>query len=190
MRPDPFTQGLALAVLMLSSGALLAQSPTNFGEREPSVEEIVEQLKADTSSPTLDETTRALRPGAASQSTPPPPTAPATAAISMQVQFDFGSDQVSAGSRQALDNLAQAMQAAELANRQFTVVGHTDAVGSVEVNQSLSERRANAVKRYLEGKGVPASRMAATGRGKSELLDTANPEAAANRRVEIQASGG
>lgn len=178
-------------LLFAFAGAALAQSQTNYGDRVPTPEEIIEQLKADTSSTTADEATRALRPGAATQAVPAAAAAPAQpASISMQVRFDFGSDVVSAASRSSLDNLAQAMKSAELANRSFTVIGHTDAVGSYEVNQALSERRAAAVKRYLESQGVPAARMSAAGRGKTQLLNSADPNAAENRRVEIQASGG
>lgn len=180
-----------IPLLFAFAGVALAQSQTNYGERVPTPEEIIEQLKADTSSTTGDEATRALRPGAATQAVPAAAAAPAQpASISMQVRFDFGSDVVSAASRSSLDNLAQAMKSAELANRSFTVIGHTDAVGSHEVNQALSERRAAAVKRYLESQGVPASRMTAAGRGKTQLLNTSDPNAAENRRVEIQASGG
>ncbi len=39
------------------------------------------------------------------------------------------------------------------------VRGHTDAIGSEEYNQALSERRAKSVIRYLTGLGVPGNRM-------------------------------
>ena len=37
--------------------------------------------------------------------------------------------------------------------------GHTDSVGSDNDNLSLSERRANSVKTYLAGRGIPSNRM-------------------------------
>ena len=47
-----------------------------------------------------------------------------------------------------------------------------------------------AVRRYLTDNGVAASRLKATGKGESQLLNSDDPNAAENRRVEIQATGG
>src|SRR5690606_35516976 len=70
------------------------------------------------------------------------------------------------------------------------IVGHTDSTGSEAYNQALSERRAEAVARCLEGRGVDASRLRAEGWGESEPRDT-NATAAGrqlNRRVEVYVS--
>ena len=67
------------------------------------------------------------------------------------------------------------------------VDGYTDAIGSVPYNQRLSERRANAVKEYLQRHGVSATRMTGRGFGKSNPVatnDTAEGRAQ-NRRVEL-----
>ena len=48
------------------------------------------------------------------------------------------------------------------------ITGHTDRIGTVQYNQDLSERRANAVKAYLEKQGIDTRRMSASGKGKSE----------------------
>lgn len=67
----------------------------------------------------------------------------------------------------------------------ISIVGHTDAVGSDEYNQSLSERRANAVREYLVFLGVPSSRIFTQGMGKRYPVasnDTAEGRQA-NRRV-------
>ena len=50
------------------------------------------------------------------------------------------------------------------------IVGHTDTVGSPRYNQRLSECRANAAATNLEGKGVPAGAIHASGVGKTDLL--------------------
>ena len=82
----------------------------------------------------------------------------------------------------------------------ITVVGHADPIGSAKYNQALSERRAAAVKKYLEGKGVDGSRISTSGKGESELVvkyqDCAGKRKKAlikcfepNRRVVIDAAG-
>jgi outer membrane protein OmpA-like peptidoglycan-associated protein len=183
---------VACAVAMIKPA--MAQSG-NFGSETPSVNQIIDQLKVDGGDDaTAGVRTRALRPGAASQATAMPeasaPAAPAApAAISMQVQFAFGSDQIAEPSRKSIDNLASALSSDELKGRTFTVAGHTDGVGSADYNLRLSQRRAASVKSYLVEHGVAAARLKAIGKGMSELLNANDPRAAENRRVEIIASG-
>jgi OOP family OmpA-OmpF porin len=50
----------------------------------------------------------------------------------------------------------------------IVVTGHTDRIGKDAYNQALSERRAEAVRDYLVGKGVDSSRVQAVGRGEAE----------------------
>ncbi len=67
------------------------------------------------------------------------------------------------------------------------IVGYTDSTGSLQLNQDLSNRRARSVAAYLEGNGVPASRISSYGAGPSQPIasnDTASGRAL-NRRVEI-----
>lgn len=68
------------------------------------------------------------------------------------------------------------------------VVGYTDNVGSVALNNALSLRRAQAAKQWLVNKGISASRLSTVGRGMKDPIDTnATPEGRANnRRVEFQ----
>jgi hypothetical protein len=67
------------------------------------------------------------------------------------------------------------------------VGGHTDSVGSDEHNMNLSQRRAEAVRAYLIGKGVAADRLIAKGHGESQpAADNATDEGRfKNRRVEL-----
>lgn len=69
----------------------------------------------------------------------------------------------------------------------FSIEGHTDNQGGKGVNQPLSERRAEAVKSWLEGKGIDASRLETAGYGDAKPLDSnKTPEGRANnRRVEF-----
>lgn len=67
------------------------------------------------------------------------------------------------------------------------VEGHTDSVGGEQYNMQLSQRRADAVKGYLQSHGVASTRLAAVGKGKG-LPVASNQNAAGrqqNRRVEI-----
>lgn len=67
------------------------------------------------------------------------------------------------------------------------VVGHTDSDGAASYNQSLSERRANAVGDVLMNGGVPSSRINAFGRGEDQPVasNLTSEGKAQNRRVEI-----
>ena len=75
-----------------------------------------------------------------------------------------------------------------------TITGYTDRLGSDEYNVELSQRRANAVKSYLVGKGVAADRLIAVGKGKVDPIvhcDNSDRSALikcleANRRVVIE----
>jgi outer membrane protein OmpA-like peptidoglycan-associated protein len=71
------------------------------------------------------------------------------------------------------------------------VEGHTDSTGSDELNQTLSEQRAGAVRSYLVQQGLSADAIAAQGLGKTTPV--ADNETAAgrqkNRRVELSVSG-
>lgn len=177
---------LALIGLLAASGAVCAQS-NNFGKEQPSADAIIEQLRGKPAEEgVIDKgATRALRPGAAAAvaTQPAPP-----ASISMQIQFAFNSSRIEGGSLQTMENLAAALASPQLADRSFTIVGHTDGVGSAAYNQRLSQQRANSVRSFLSARGVDASRLKTEGKGFSNLLNPGNPAADENRRVEIVAS--
>ena len=64
--------------------------------------------------------------------------------------------------------------------------GHTDAKGSDDYNQKLSERRAEAVKKYLVEKlKLSPDNLTTAGYGRRDLKNKDNPFAAENRRVQI-----
>ena len=72
-------------------------------------------------------------------------------------------------------------------NSKVEVIGHTDNTGTAAYNQDLSQRRAVSVTNVLLSGGVPASRVAAFGRGEDQPIATNLSEEgrAQNRRVEI-----
>ena len=104
----------------------------------------------------------------------------------MRIQFEFGSAQLTDSARTVLDELGAALQSNELSTFEFSLVGHTDTVGSDAVNLELSKARAQAVKEYLISKfNISAERLQADGVGKSDLADPDNPTSGLNRRVVI-----
>ena len=69
----------------------------------------------------------------------------------------------------------------------IVVTGHTDTVGSADSNDRLSMQRAERVKAFLMGIGIPPDRIQTAGRGERELLvpSADNIDEPRNRRVEI-----
>ncbi|KRW62647.1 OmpA family protein [Pseudomonas sp. TTU2014-080ASC] len=69
----------------------------------------------------------------------------------------------------------------------INIVGHTDSTGSQQLNQDLSNRRAQSVASYLTANGVDASRISAYGAGPSQPIASNDTQQgrAQNRRVEI-----
>ena len=92
-------------------------------------------------------------------------------------------------SEQAMSDLANFL----LENRTVTIriTGHTDAVGTDEANQILSEGRANAVRADLIKRGVEAERLEAEGKGEKEPVADNDTEEGRqlNRRVEFTITG-
>ena len=76
---------------------------------------------------------------------------------------------------------------AEFEQTVVEVAGHTDSTGSDAYNQSLSERRANAVSTYLTSQGVIGQRLITLGMGEARPVADNSSESGrqANRRVEI-----
>ena len=97
----------------------------------------------------------------------------------------FGTDiySLDAQARQTLDGQAAWLAAHPGVN--VTIEGHCDERGTREYNLALGDRRANAVKDYLEAKGIPASRMTTISYGKERPIALGSDEAslAQNRRA-------
>lgn len=104
--------------------------------------------------------------------------------VSVEIVFKLNSDELDGRYASALSNIALVLIESA---QSILIEGHTDASGSQELNASLSLRRANSVKAFLLGKGVPTSLIATRGVGASKLLDQGNPFASINRRVVFSA---
>ena len=107
--------------------------------------------------------------------------------IITNVEFNFDSDRVRPDSYPLLDNAAVALNDPQLAGLRFEVNGHTDVIGRLGYNISLSMLRAQAVVEYLAARGVPRERMRAQGFGPLQPLEGTSPANPLNRRVEIVA---
>lgn len=105
----------------------------------------------------------------------------------LQITFATGSAQISAEAQQQLGALGRAMQFPRLENLRFEIAGHTDARGSDQMNQLLSQRRAAAVVEFLTQEySIGPQRLRPIGYGEAQLADPMNPASGKNRRVEIR----
>jgi OOP family OmpA-OmpF porin len=130
---------------------------------------------------------------------PPPAPAPAPApapvptsekvSYSADTFFDFDKAVLKPAGKAALDDLSSKLKDMNL--EVIIAVGHTDSIGTDAYNQKLSVRRAEAVKAYLQSKGVEANRIYTEGKGEKQPVADNKSAAgrAKNRRVEIEVVG-
>ncbi len=109
------------------------------------------------------------------------------AAANTTIQFGFNKATLTKADKEALDEFAQ-----QIANQKHYIIqvqGYTDGVGSVEYNNQLSRRRADAVIQYLAAKhNVPPYRIYLIGLGMDNPVaqNTNSSGRAKNRRVDVQ----
>jgi outer membrane protein OmpA-like peptidoglycan-associated protein len=107
-------------------------------------------------------------------------------ALSLPVQFSFDSADILPAARQQLDALAEGIRLLPQA-KPVVIEGHTDAAGPEQYNEQLSQRRAQAVKRYLVAShGINPARLRAVGMGEYKPLAGSDPYASENRRVQFR----
>jgi OmpA-OmpF porin, OOP family len=102
------------------------------------------------------------------------------------INFETGSDKILAESNDDLDALVKILN--EYPEAKVAIDGHTDNVGDPAKNLELSQKRADAVKAYLTGKGVDESRLTSTGYGDTQPIADNKTKAgkAKNRRVDFK----
>ncbi len=136
---------------------------------------------------------------------PAPAPAPAPAKLlpqkinfSADALFDFDKSDVKPEGKAMLDDLTRVLQGAKY--EVILAIGHTDRIGSAAYNQKLSVRRAEAVKKYLVGKGIEPNRIYVEGKGETQPLtkpaDCRGKKGKAliaclqpDRRVDVEVSG-
>ena len=176
----------ALAAWAVLPGPAAAQADPCAGRLSPT--QMVECLRPGG----INSTMRGIRPAGAVPAQPgtvlprTAPPLPPVSAVDLTVPFAFDSAQLTPQGTAALAALGTALKDPALSGARFRIAGHTDVKGSDSYNQALSERRAEAARRYLvETAGVEAGRLSAVGFGRRQLYDKADPYAASNRRVQV-----
>jgi outer membrane protein OmpA-like peptidoglycan-associated protein len=171
LRPARLWRG---AVLAAAIGSVMLAAAADFARaEEPTREQIIESLRAKqlTRCPRFDPTAGC---GAAQPE-----------GIDVEIHFHPGSTGLGAAAVSQLEKLGASLRKPE-EKAALLVVGHTDASGSDAFNQRLSERRAEAVKRFLVARNkLPEDTVTAVGRGKTQPKNAADPFAGENRRVQI-----
>ena len=107
----------------------------------------------------------------------------AAGSANLQLSFLPGSAILTEDAKARLAKYASALNNPKLATRRVRIEGHTDASGSMKLNQTLSQRRAQAVADFLVKNGLPATRFEVVGYGSSRPLAGVPSQSAANRRV-------
>ncbi|MDQ2065705.1 OmpA family protein [Xinfangfangia sp. CPCC 101601] len=106
--------------------------------------------------------------------------------VNVRISFDYDSSVLQADQQPTIDQMCRVMKASDI--KLFRIMGHTDSAGSDDYNENLSTLRAQEVKRRLVTDcGMDPARLEAMGLGERFPFNSAEPEAAENRRVEFQA---
>ncbi len=103
------------------------------------------------------------------------------------IYFRIGSSIITKQSKTTLNKIIDALKSLDN-NITLQVEGHTDARGSAKLNKSLSQKRANSVKSYLQN-GIKDIKIEAVGYGEERPVSQ-NPNDKINRRVEIHLTKG
>ncbi|MFK5983146.1 MAG: OmpA family protein [Flavobacteriaceae bacterium] len=103
-----------------------------------------------------------------------------------EILFDINKATIKSSGFKILDDLGKVLEENPTLN--IKIIGHTDSDGSVDANQILSEKRAQAIKEYLSDNfPIAGKRMKVIGKGESEPIESneTNEGKAKNRRVEF-----
>ena len=105
------------------------------------------------------------------------------------LHFESGRHELTAESKSQLDEVA--LRVGQLQEFRLYLAAHTDAEGTGAFNQALSQRRAQSVRSYLQGKGVPTDGLVVETFGENQPAFTNDDEdgRARNRRVQLRLEG-
>lgn len=108
--------------------------------------------------------------------------------VELPVNFEYNSAVLTEAGRRQAAQLGEALLDSRFADKKITLLGHTDSRGGTAFNQTLSEKRAVAVREFLRlNYPFPDGRIVTEGRGESEPLSQGENEESwsLNRRVEV-----
>jgi peptidoglycan-associated lipoprotein len=110
--------------------------------------------------------------------------------LAAMINFDYDQAAVRPADQETLDRKAAILVSNP--GVKLRIAGHADERGSDEYNLALGNRRAAAAKRYLENKGVDASRLEVISYGEERPLNPGSDETAyaQNRRDEFEVTAG
>ena len=168
----PATRGFSIARTQPARPAVTPAQPPRAAVAQPrrsSVRQTAPSARIVTPRQTMPRQTVAAAPGRAD----------------LMISFVSGSAVLTEQAKANANQFIAALASPKLAGMRFAIEGHTDAVGSRELNLDLSQRRAQAVVAYLTEKGVNRSLLDVHGYGFDRPLDTGNPRSPSNRRVEV-----
>jgi len=105
--------------------------------------------------------------------------------IALYINFETGKSDTKPESQAIIDQITEMLKANT--SLKISIEGHTDNVGNLQSNQTLSENRAKAVMNAIISKGIDKSRLSSKGWGQTKPIDDNKTEdgKAKNRRVEI-----
>ena len=126
----------------------------------------IEECDADLVKKEAAPATRAMPAAPAAAPAPAPKPAAEKVTLSADTLFDFNKAVLLPAGKTKLDELV--VKAKDLKLEVIIAVGHADRFGTDQYNQKLSEKRAEAVKAYLVGKGLEANRVYTEGKGKKQ----------------------
>jgi peptidoglycan-associated lipoprotein len=136
--------------------------------------------------PAPPQTTTDTQPTTTPTETPPTPVTPQITSSDFQPAFfDYDSYALRDDARTALDHDGRLLR--DNTDIRVVIEGHCDERGTVEYNQALGERRAQAARDYLVAAGVDASRLTTLSYGKERPFDPGHDESAwaRNRRAHL-----
>ncbi|MFK7958785.1 MAG: OmpA family protein [Lysobacterales bacterium] len=169
-------QLIAALLLALVSGAAWAQNSeyevTELSNSDPTEQDIIEALTP--------------RPPLLSRSMDGEAPEMKLRAIPLRIRFELNSYELTDSAQTTLNRLGSALTSESLAEFNFRVEGHTDAIGDEAYNLDLSRRRAEGVRNYLVNLfEMDQGRLETVARGESSLLNPDQPNSADNRVVLI-----
>ncbi len=175
---------VAVVAIQIST-ASLAENVKMYSN-VPSADEMASQLFPSAPPQRGRPKTRSISFDPIETATAPAPPAAEAVGIGLPIQFNYNSDEITNASRPYVDELGKMLSRDDLLTEKIVIEGHTDASGSIQYNQQLSMRRAEAIKQYLFYKyGIARDRLVVSGKGEYAPLSGQDPFAAINRRVEI-----
>jgi len=111
---------------------------------------------------------------------------PESEQVNIRISFNFDSAALNESEKPKILTMCEVVKTVDV--NTFRIVGHTDASGTAEYNESLSKLRAEEVKRFMvEDCGIDGARLEAVGVGEQFPAVADDPRNDQNRRVEFQA---